>query len=263
MSLFKLKIIKNKADCQKEESGSAIIWVLIMIALFAALSYTVAKSTRSNTSTMDEQQAALAATEILSYSRNVKDAVHRLQISSCSDTEISFENNTVAGYTNPNAPTDKSCHVFDMNGGGLRYTAPNSDWLDNTYSSYSYYNETYFPDAGCVKGVGNDSANYVNDGIDNEELLLMTPWLKKDICIKLNENIGMRNVAGNPPRDSGRLWPADKSKFIGNYGDKFTIDSGRDDYAIASGKMNGCLEADPGGSQPNAGYHFYQVLIAR
>ena len=134
MSFFEPKTSKNQGIKAKQR-GSAIVWILIMVALFAALTYTMSEGSRTGESQLGDQQAGLAATEILDYGRNIKNAVQQLLINGCSDTEISFENDVVAGYTNANAPTDKSCHVFHPNGGGMRYQGPNEDWLRTSDSA--------------------------------------------------------------------------------------------------------------------------------
>lgn len=111
------------------ESGNVFFYILIAIALFGALSFAVSQGNRGNTSLLTDQQARLAAQEIIEYGETVANAVQKLRLRGCSDTEISFENDIVAGYENTNAPSDNSCHVFDVNGGGVNYDNSLGAWL--------------------------------------------------------------------------------------------------------------------------------------
>lgn len=235
------------------ERGSAIIWILVMVALFAALNYAVSQNSRTGENQISEQQANLAATEILDYAAAVKRAVQELMINGCSDTEISFENNAVAGYTNPNAPSDGSCHIFNSNGGGLTYLKPNKDWLDNSQISEDFWGENILVGHTCVKGVGSsEGANCGTDTIDNEELIIFIPYISETICTKINSKNNINNI----PQDSGNLWESNP-KFVGSYTQGANIGQ----VNIMEGKLFGCLE---GGANPSSGtYNFYQVLIAR
>jgi len=74
------------------QKGGAIVWILVMVALFAALTVALNQGTRSGSATISKEQAALAATEILNYGQAMKRAVQTLQINGCADTDLSFEN---------------------------------------------------------------------------------------------------------------------------------------------------------------------------
>jgi hypothetical protein len=105
----------------KSEKGNALIFILIAIALLGLLTVTLSRSGDSTNDSGDYEQNQIAASEILSYAKSIENAVQMLLARGCSENDISFENNVVAGYTNPNAPTDNSCHVFDVAGAGMTY----------------------------------------------------------------------------------------------------------------------------------------------
>ena len=148
MSFFEPKTPKNQ-EITLSEQGSAIIWVLVMVVLFAALTLAVSDGSRTGTTQISDKQAELAAVEILDYARNIKNAVHQLQINGCSDTEISFENAIVSGYSNPNSPSDKSCDVFNGNGGGMRLHVVSDNYLDLSFKSSNPDNfGTYYFNSG-------------------------------------------------------------------------------------------------------------------
>lgn len=109
------------------QNGNAIALILIAVALFAALGYAFSNTSRTSTSFITDEEVHAYANQIIAYGTDVKSAVKRLQLRGCSDTEISFENPiSTINYTNANAPSDNSCHVFDSNGGGLQFQQPNN-----------------------------------------------------------------------------------------------------------------------------------------
>lgn len=130
---------KTKIDCyvaraprNDKESGNALIFILIAIALLGLLTVTLSRSGDSTNDTGDFEQNQIAASEILSYAKSIENAVQMLLARGCSENDISFwhdsdGNGTEDGsddYYNPNSPTDRSCHVFDVAGTGLTYRSP-------------------------------------------------------------------------------------------------------------------------------------------
>ena len=101
------------------QSGIAIGPILFVVAILAVLASAIAAGSGAFNSDTSAVKAKAQASAILEYANEVKFAVDRLLAKGCADTQISFENPIVSGYTNPNAPSDKSCHVFDVNGGGI------------------------------------------------------------------------------------------------------------------------------------------------
>lgn len=270
MSFFEPKKQKNQgllAYAPQTEAGGAIIWILIMVSLFAALGYAVSQGSRGGTSQLTEKQAELAATEILSYARQIKDAVRLLQINGCDDTEVSFDQAVISGYSNPNAPSDESCHVFSNNGGGIRYQAPNSDWLDNTKSSETHYGE-WFTNANLwVVGVGTDGSgsNCIGGAGDGScrELLTGVPYLKYEICRALNKSLNWgKDQEGTPIQDNGFGYAQSSHvRFQGTYANGNQIGSATPASDNFTKIYSGCIEGDT--SPALETYHFFQVLIAR
>ncbi len=118
-------LLKNQENQTHPEAGSAIIWIFIMIALFAALSFMISDGSRTGGASIDKEAARLNASELINYVRTVKDAVQALRINGCDDADISFANpvyNVAAHIPDPGtAPADNSCHVFNSSGGKLNY----------------------------------------------------------------------------------------------------------------------------------------------
>lgn len=105
---------------RRAQSGNILFYILIAIALLAALSLAVAQSNRGSLGQVNQERARILADELLDYGNAVSNAVAQLRLRGCKDIEISFER---PGPTqvNSNAPTDKTCHVFEKVGGGILY----------------------------------------------------------------------------------------------------------------------------------------------
>jgi hypothetical protein len=243
------------------QSGNVFIVILIGVFLFSALLYMFARSAQQGTGNITQQQAKVAAQEVLNYARLIEGGVDRIRRNGCSESEISFENSFVAGYNNARAPLDNSCHVFDDNGGKISYTAPSTNWLDAANDTEIFYNELLFPEGSCVidVGTGGSTCNTANNETTHD-IVLIIPWIKRELCITLNNDLNVENPSGEPPIDNGRVWLATNDKFVGN----FPTTAG---YALqadtSENHTSACIAADPLGDQPGGGFHFYHVLLAR
>lgn len=174
----------------KTDSGNVIIWILITIALLAALTFTFTQSSRTSTSLLSDEVADSMAKHLVSFSNDVKQTVKRLQLRGCDETEISFENSVLGfNYTNPNAPADNSCHVFDINGGGLQVpTLPEAifDLTPNFIgATYTTIGIPYFRGNVIVENIKTGSP----------ELILWVPFIKNEVCLSLNNILGTPDPA--------------------------------------------------------------------
>jgi len=252
-------------SAQNNQSGNVLFLVLIGIAMFAALSYTVANMMNSGDATyVTEEKANLYAGEILDYARKVRETVQYLKISNdCDDTEISFENNVVSGYTNANAPSDKSCHVFDSDGGGLQYLTPDEKWLDTALSAEDLYGVTHFPEGNCVKGVASEDTGadqvhgFCDASTDYVDMLHSVLYLNKQVCEAINRQLhGSSNVFFDRNHSIGeKKWDG----AINTLGLEIADTAGEIEGQMAMCIQSGTPNFFP---EPNS-YHFYQVLIPR
>ena len=244
MDCFDVKSSKNQAAQRPCERGSAIVLILVAIALFGLLSFTMAKGTRTGAQNISKEKASLLATETLEYGRAMKNAIHDLLINGCAETEISFE--TGGSYINPGAPADKSCHVFEPEGGGLRLKPIPED----IQTLNTLYRNPFFVGKTAVLNVGTTAG----------ELYLWMRTRSKDVCMKYNTLAGVSNLTSDAPAEAG----FDSAPlFVGTYSAGATLGDDNDG-ANFSGKMTGChkdaAETDTDGSPY---YDFYYVLIAR
>ena len=222
------------------ERGSAIIWIFVMIVLFAALNYAVSQNSRTGESNISEQQANLAATQILDYASAVKRAVQELQINGCTEDQINFENsiykNAVTGLDyhpigqNTNSPSDGSCSVYHPNGGGLTpvvfdlpIPTPAGASTPSGHAAIGFYK--------YIIGIGNDGVL---------DLIMAIPGMNEQICIKINDSLGITNPSGKPPVET-------TEPIVG------------DEATELAGKRSFCYFRNS--AIPR--YSFFQVLIAR
>lgn len=173
-----------------------------------------------------------------------------------SNTQISFENDFVLGYSNPNCTIDE-CKIFTLNGGGINYQMPKPDWLDSDYSSELRYGELYFHATASADGAGTNS----------DDLIMFIPYVGKDICIAINKALGIKPLSDEVPSETNGPF-AINIKFSGTYGFAYDLkvsgNATTGEPNILSGKMAGCTKASGTASTPPLGsYHYFQVLIAR
>jgi hypothetical protein len=240
------------------QKGSAIVWVFIAVGLFAALSFTFMQSNRTSTNLIDDEKTAAYANEIIAYGNEVKNAVKRLQLRGCDETEISFENDIwkqlngneihPAGH-NPNAPTDESCHVFSNNGGQIQARRfqngiisptglPVTAWQPG--SSLAWY--------GAFEDVGTSEA----------DLSFEVNLIDETTCKKINDILGINHTS--IPDDN--CSPAECQLYNGVFPTGLGLAWADEDTAV-KGKKSFCSHTPAGwGGLPNI-YYYNNVLIAR
>lgn len=254
---------QNTTPPQAPEAGNVIWFVLIAVVLFAALSFTVAQMLRSGSpEDISAEKTKLYAAEILDTARQFRGAVQNAIIgNNCDESQISFANNTVPGYEHsPASPA--LCQIFHGSEGTASYRPPPQDWLDTAQSARDGYAEWFFIGEGCVHESGSSDDNCSNSasGTDSD-LIAVVPWIKRQICVELNDKLGIENPEGDPPQAGGEILFAPITKFTGSYTENYAIQSDSSDAQILTATPTGCFE---GGGTPTAGsYHFYQVLVAR
>ena len=214
-------------NIKSSERGSAILWILIAVGLFAALNYAFTNSTRTSTSLLTDTQAESYANQIIAYGNEVKSAIKRMQLRGCSDTEISFENAVVSGYSNPNSPSNKSCHVFDIAGGGLSWKNPPVPFYDTTET---WFSGKYFFYTGTV-WAGNGTTCSNDSCVD----LIMELHVDDSFCEVFNKKFNINNPIEETTWE-GTQWTGTHSYF--------SIFADEPNSVAANGKQAICSNPD-------------------
>lgn len=192
-------------EIKGRENGSVIIWILAAIVLLAGLTAAMNQGGRSSSTTLTDQQARLHASEIIQYGNSVKQAVHRLQLSGISETGLGFDNEVFRnGATNNlfHPPghnsncTDERCRIFSPGMGGISPRIV-SDEATTPYQGSGITPLLTWGHPGhwsviwvSLPGVGVD---------DQRELILRVQGLKRQVCLAINDMVGVPNTGQEPP----------------------------------------------------------------
>lgn len=228
------------------QGGSALIYIFVGIALFAALSYAVSQNNRSASNVGKDEKSSVQVSDYLTFANSIATTIKILKTQGCSDTQLNMQSPT-NGYVNSTAPADKSCNVFDKAGGGLLDNkAPPGWFISNPVLSTSMYNSGY-----CIRGVGTGAAGTCLP--ENAELLLLTPSVTNDLCVSFNKAMDF-----NPPSYE----PVDFSlyfvNFTGTYGGAVPPEISA---PVFIGKKMGCIKQT--GPLITGTYWIFYTLLAR
>ena len=109
-------IIKKDGVKKGGEDGNALIYVLIAIVLFAALSFTVARqNNHAETSNLDDAKAELYAEQLIAYASQAKNTIDQMTFTGTKINDLDFTLPSDSGFnTAPNINK-----VYHPAGGGL------------------------------------------------------------------------------------------------------------------------------------------------
>lgn len=216
----------------KNENGNVIFYILIAVGLLAALSYTVARSSRG-TANVSAEQMSLSASEVVQFTNSLSNAVTQLRLRGCTEAEISFDNVVDAGtYDNAFAPADESCDVFGVSGGGLGYNQNLSYLITSGY---------------VITDVGTSAPD-----------LIVDVTVSKSVCETLNDSLDIDNSGTEGPPSDAMIGAF---AFDGSYAAIGGGANGQVDDAQFVGKRAACRHDSGSGS--SAVFKYYKVLMAR
>lgn len=244
------------------ERGNVLFYILIAVALLAALIFAVAQSGRGNIQQVSEEKARLFATEIIQNTGTMANGVAQLRLRGVRDTEIDFDN-PVVSYPNANC-VDNTCKLFHPGGAGLTYSTPDMQWLDETAAAATSFGtvggligQWYFPYNTCVWQVGTGGDNCHADTGDVTELMVWLPWVRREVCIQINELLGIPNPSDEPPAIGGTMINTTAPKFAGTYPTGVHVHVQMPTVTAA------CVYHSSAPAAPGLGYFYYKVLIVR
>lgn len=239
--------MRKQAQNTHPEQGNVLFYILIAVALIAALSYAVSNSTRGGMGTISTEQAKLRASEIIEYGNTMANAVSQLRLRGVDEDELCFDDASwgASDYDHSGC-TDTYNKIFSPDGGGLNWANAPADAMDSGVSPdnlWHIYGDNEVDEIGTTCG-----------GAACSDLLLIVDELSQEVCIKINDHLGITNPSGVPPTDA----TYGTTRYIGVFGYTATIgdEAGGENF---QGKQAACFQKTAATSK----YVFYKVLLAR
>lgn len=162
---------QHKNRKRQSERGNALVYVLIAIALFAALSFTLARNTDSNEAgTLSEDRAELYATQLISYAAQAKSSVDQMLFQGIEIDDLDFTLPEDSDFNND--PTIYK--VYHPDGGGL---------IPTTIPQNAKNEVTSSPAPGWYMGRFN---NIEWTSSTDQDVLLTAYQIAKPVCERIN-----------------------------------------------------------------------------
>lgn len=225
------------------ESGNILVYILIAVALLAALSYAVTQSSRGG-GDISNDRARLYATEIIDVASSMAAGVSQLRLRGVTAENLCFNHASWGGanYPNPSC-SDNQAKLYDPEGAGLNWALAPLEAMESTATPdnlWHFYGDNEIENVGTTTG-----------DIAGADLIVMVDELSLTVCQQINDLLGITDSATAPPSDTGY----GATRFIGAFSYAATI--GDEDAALA-GKNAACFLNTTTGE-----YAFYKVLLAR
>ena len=160
------------ASDRRSESGNAIVYIFIAIALLAALSFAVSQSSRSAGKGLSEDRASLAASEIIAYGDAVSKAVGQLRLRGIKDYQLRFSFPDSSHTDYGTFDDEPRVEIFNRQGGGVLYRQPPTQ-AGSTPLTYE------FTGAFAIDRIGLTGCATPEDC---SELLMTVQGLRKEVC---------------------------------------------------------------------------------
>ncbi|MCB9963730.1 MAG: hypothetical protein H6855_01325 [Rhodospirillales bacterium] len=225
------------------ERGNVLFYILIGVALFAALSMAVSYSGQSGGGAITEEKASILASEVMETGERISSVLSKLRLRGCTLAQISFDNPYVSGYANGSAPSDESCHVFSIQGGELNWPTFSSDLLNQSWTGQPDFGKPIFTLKNKIPQLGTDGS-----GTAPFDLLMLVEGLNMSVCQAINKRL----------TGSTAINTADEveTKYNGaiNAGGTYAFP------ATFSGQRQGCFE-DNAGTDSGTLVYYYALMV--
>lgn len=168
--------MKTKREQIIRQRGNALIYVLIAIALFAALSITLGRqSDTSESASISDDKAELYATQLISTPAQVKSALDQMIFSNTKINDFDFTMPNAAGFEVE--PPKNILKVYHPQGGGI---------TPATLPTEAVSQSTTDPVAGWYMGRFN---NVDWTETSAQDVILVAFQINKKVCEKINMKI--------------------------------------------------------------------------
>ncbi len=166
----------------ENQSGNVIVIIFIAIALFGALTFAFNQSSRTSSGFISDSSTDAHANKIIQILEENSMAVRRMRLKNCIPNFISYEG--AGGGFNYSPVTDikDKCKLFHENGGGLKYTKPPTNSLDEDFSSETGYGHVVYARNNMIQGAS-------IEGDITHAAHVIIPFVKDDVCIAINKKL--------------------------------------------------------------------------
>ncbi len=228
------KLDNESKQMTNPQSGNVLWFILIAVALLAALTMVISRSGSTVDQSGDVEQQRVKISQMLRYAKSLEAGVQQTRLRGVSENDMSFWHdsngdnieNATDTYFNANC-TVTDCHLFDVGGAGLTYSAPPSGI------------------SSATDWVFNGTNDILDVGTTAPDLILILPQISTSICAQINRML--ETTYGGVESN------VDFTAFDGTFTATETID-------LAIGQQAGCIDYQNG---PDVEPFFYQVLIKR
>lgn len=157
--------------------GNVLFFILLGVALFAALSYAVSNSFRGGGSTISDEQARVAAGRLLRSMQDIKQGYDFLwNQQGCSIDDVNFDNP---------ATTPFDCDIFHPQGAGIAYPNNLTEYqVAGGSGVFTFYFVGNAPSSGYgVDGLGTTASDH----------MVVLENVSQAICYNVNKALGYAN----------------------------------------------------------------------
>lgn len=228
------------------ESGNVLFYILIAVALLAALTFAVSHSNRNNSDILSDERARLFASEIIEFGNNMASAVSQLRLRGVAVDDLCFDDTNwgVNDYDHSPACSDDLNKIFHVSGAGIIWSEAPSEAMDSTATPdnlWHIYGDNEVEQVGTTCGAAGCA-----------DLVLITDELQENVCRQINDLLGISAFDAALPSDTD----IGETRYVGAFGYSASI-ADEVGGAILSGKTSGCFE-----NTTDNEFVFYKVLIA-
>lgn len=246
----------DKSTQRKSERGNALVYVLIAIALFAALSFTLGRQTDTNEAgALSSEKAELLAAQLISYAAQAKSVYDQMEFSGARIGNIDFVRPTDPGDFNDNSVANNINKIYHPEGGGLNYGVLPDAVIDSGNIGAG------FPDAGWYMNRFND----VDWSTPDPDIILVAYGISQPVCAAINDKINGSTTIPTITEDLHEVFVSENYSWNGGTATNWTTGTQIDPFTTGTGNI--CVECENIASlcvQGNSGvYGFYSVIAER
>lgn len=212
------------------QNGNAIWFVLVAVALLAALTMAMTRSSDTVEQTGNVERLRIQASDLMRYTKGIQSAVERMTLSGISESDLCFHDSGW-GHNDYNGAScsDSANQIFGVQGGGLSWRTYDFVSAWDVFGSHSVQNlETNAPE------------------------LIIQAQISGALCRQINIMLGIPNPSDDAPLDDIQ----NIARFSGTYTLASPDNIIGDDAVDLAGKMTGCR-------REAGNYYYYQVLLKR